>query len=421
MLKKIIYYIRQVFESLRFAMQALSSNLLRTLLSLLGVTIGIFAIISVFTIVDSLENRLKEDMSFIGDDVIYIQKFPWSFGSSDYPWWKYMARPSNSVNEYKFLEKNLTQAEAVAVMMRKMGLTIKHQNSSMSNVLVIGTSFQFNKITDFEIGEGRYFTPQEVENARDVVLLGANIAETLFPQTSAIGKTVKVRGRQFTVIAILKKEGANLFGETSLDERLMMPYGAFSKIFRVGYKGIDPMIAIKGKKTDKNLQELEGELRGLMRGRRSLKPYQEDNFALNRTELFADALSSLFGVVSFAGWIIGGFSILVGGFGIANIMFVSVKERTNLIGIQKSLGARNYFILYQFLFEAVFLSLIGGLVGLFLVYLLTYVPLGSLTISLSIKNVFMGLGVAGFVGVASGLIPAYMASRLDPVEAIRAK
>jgi putative ABC transport system permease protein len=420
-MKKIIKYIRQVWESLLFASHALSSNLLRTLLSLLGVTVGIFAIIAVLTIVDSLENRIKEDMSFIGDDVIYIQKFPWSFGDSDYPWWKYMARPSNSIQEFKFLEKNVTHAEAVAVMIRKMGVTLKYENASMNNALLLGVSYQFNKITDFEIADGRYFTPQEIDNARDVILIGSNVAENLFPQTSPIGKTIKIRGRSFVVIAVLKKEGANIFGETSLDERVIIPYGAFSKMYRVGFKGIDPMLAVKGKKTDKNLYELEGELRGLMRSRRSLKPYQEDNFALNRTELFANAIGSLFGVVSFAGWIIGGFSILVGGFGIANIMFVSVKERTNLIGIQKSLGAKNYFILYQFLFEAVFLSMIGGLVGLFLVYLLTFIPLGSLVITLSIKNIFLGLLVAGIVGVASGVIPAYLASQLDPVEAIRSK
>jgi putative ABC transport system permease protein len=164
---------------------------------------------------------------------------------------------------------------------------------------------------------------------------------------------------------------------------------------------------------------LENEMTGLLRAKRGLKPTEDDSFALNKTEFIQNTIGSIFDVISVAGWVIGGFSILVGGFGIANIMFVSVRERTNIIGIQKSLGAKNYFILFQFLFEAVLLSLIGGITGIILVFFLSFVPVGSLDIVLSLQNILLGLGVSSIIGVVSGIVPATLAARMDPVEAIR--
>jgi putative ABC transport system permease protein len=190
-------------------------------------------------------------------------------------------------------------------------------------------------------------------------------------------------------------------------------------MYYTGRDGLEPTIAVKGRDTDVGLVALENEMAGFLRAKRGLKPTQENNFALNKTEFIQNAIGSIFDVISVAGWVIGGFSILVGGFGIANIMFVSVRERTNIIGIQKSLGARNYFILFQFLFEAVCLSLIGGGSGILLVYLLSFIPLGSLELVLSFNNIILGLGVSSAIGVVAGIVPATLAARMDPVEAIR--
>ncbi|TAE14908.1 MAG: FtsX-like permease family protein [Bacteroidetes bacterium] len=412
----------QIWESLRFAMQALRSNLLRTLLSLLGVTIGIFAIISVFTIVDSLERNIKSSFDFIGSDVMFLQKRPFIFADPrDYPFWKYEMRPVNSYNDYKFLENNVRNTAGVAMVSVRGGTTVKYKSSSISEIATTGATFGYNRVVNFEIAEGRYFQQQESENARNVVLIGHEVAEKLFNNEDALGKAIKIKGRPFTVIGVLKREGNNIFGESSFDRRVIIPFLSFTKIFKVGKGGLEPSIAFKGTPEDKGLFELEGEIKGLLRAKRGLKPNEEDNFALNRTEIFANLLKSLFGVITIAGGVIGSFSILVGGFGIANIMFVSVKERTSIIGIQKSLGAKNYFILFQFLFEALFLSLIGGLVGLFLVYLITFAPLGSLVLTLTSKNIITALSISSIVGVISGIIPAYIASRMNPVEAIRAK
>jgi putative ABC transport system permease protein len=183
--------------------------------------------------------------------------------------------------------------------------------------------------------------------------------------------------------------------------------------------GIESTVAVKGRDDDIDLKRLEGELTGLMRRKRGLRPREESDFALNRSELVSDQLSILFDQLSFIGFLIGLFAMLVGGFGIANIMFVSVKERTSIIGIQKSLGAKNYFVLWQFLFEAIFLSIIGGLAGLFLVYLTTFIPLGSFQIVMSLKNILLGLIIAAFAGTISGIVPAIIAARMDPVVAIR--
>lgn len=411
-------FLRQVAESFRFAWQALRSNLLRTMLSLLGVTIGIFAIIAVFTLVDSLERNIKTSLSFMGDKVVYIDKWPWTFGS-EYPWWKYFQRPEPSMAEYRFLQDRLENAEAVVAMDFKGRVTVKQGNNSMS-ALIQGATFQYNKISDVPVEKGRYFTQQEIDVARNVAIIGADVAKNLFPEQDPVGKTFKLYGQNFVVIGTQERKGESLVNVGgNPDIKCLIPIGAFAKMFH----SINPSItiAVKGYDNDPGMVELESEIRGLMRTRRSQRPTQDDSFAINRPEAIAQAIGGIFIVLTLAGWVIGGFSILIGGFGIANIMFVSVKERTNIIGIQKSLGAKNYFILFQFLFEAVLLSLVGGLAGILLVYLLSFAQLGSLDLQLSTGNIILGVGVSSVIGILSGIIPAFTASRLDPVTAIRAK
>ncbi|MFD2570919.1 ABC transporter permease [Spirosoma soli] len=411
-------FLRQVFESFRFAWQALRSNLLRTTLSLLGVTIGIFAIIAVFTLVDSLERNIRTSLSFIGDKVVYVQKWPWSFGG-EYQWWKYFQRPVSTYNEFRFLSDRLETAQAIVAMDFKGRITVKRGNNSMAS-LIQGTTFDYNKISDVPIEQGRYFTQQEIDVARNVAIIGSDVSENLFLGQDPVGKTFKLNGLNFTVIGVQRKKGESIINVGgNPDIKCLIPFGAFAKMFHSVNPDID--IAIKGYDDDEGLLELESEIRGLLRTRRGLRPSQDDNFAINRPEAAAQAISGLFAVLTIAGWVIGGFSILIGGFGIANIMFVSVKERTNIIGIQKSLGAKNYFVLFQFLFEAVLLSLVGGLAGILLVYLLSFMKLGSLDLQLTANNIALGLGVSSVIGILSGIIPAFSAARMDPVIAIRAK
>lgn len=413
-------YLRLVAESFRFAWQALRANMLRTFLSLLGVTIGIFAIISVFTLVDSLERNVRDSMSFIGDKVIYVQKWPWSFGG-EYPWWKYFQRPEPTMREFQQLERHITNSAGVAIFADKGSNIFKHRNNSYSDANLMGVTFDYNKVAEIPIAQGRYFVPQEVEAARNVILIGHEVATTLYPQSDPIGQELKVAGQKFTVIGVIEKQGENMFGMPNFDQMGIVPYGSFAKMFDVGPDGLGSTIAAKGREDDPGLLELEYEVRGLMRNIRGLRPRDEDSFAMNRPEMATQAIGSFFEVVGLAGWVIGGFAILVGGFGIANIMFVSVKERTNIIGIQKSLGAKNYFILFQFLFESVFLSLLGGGIGILLVFLLTLIPQEIMAVGLSVSNIILGLGVSAVIGMLSGIIPAVLASNLDPVIAIRSK
>lgn len=412
-------FIRQILESFRFAWQALRSNITRTILSLLGVTVGIFAIVAVFTIVDSLERNIKESMSFIGDKVLYVQKWPWGFGNGEYAWWRYFQWPNPSYREYRYLYENLENASFVAIMDFKGNTTVKNGSNSMT-ALIQGVSYEYNLVSDVPVAEGRYFSPIETDAGRQVAIIGADIAETLFPYQSPIGKEFKLAGHRFTVAGVQEKKGESLldFGGNP-DTKCIIPYGAFAKLFQSGRP--DPDIVVKGLETDEGLLEVEAEVTGLMRTIRGLKPREESNFSINRPEAAAQAISGLFSVLTLAGWVIGSFSILVGGFGIANIMFVSVKERTNLIGIQKSLGAKNYFILFQFLFEAVMLSLVGGGVGILLVFLLSFIPMGSLEVVMTPGNIMLGLGVSSVIGILSGIVPAMLAARLDPVIAIRSK
>jgi putative ABC transport system permease protein len=405
-------------ESIVFAWQALVVNKLRTFLSLLGITIGIFSIITVFTIVDSLERNIRGSVQSLGENVVFVMKWPWTFGP-DYPWWKYMNRPVPAYSELAALQRKIKSADAIGFRIgaRK---TLKRNNNTIENAIVSGWSFEFGKVKSFDIEDGRYFREDEVDGGYNVVLLGYTLAQGLFPNNeNALGKTIKVAGRNCKVIGLIKKEGESMLGN-SMDNQAVVPYNFARLLMDVKSENSDPFIAAKAKSGVTNNQ-LKDELTGAMRAIRGLKPLADDDFSLNETNLLSKGFDGLFDMVSIAGAIIGGFSILVGGFGIANIMFVSVRERTNIIGIQKSLGAKNYFILSQFLFEAVFLSLIGGIIGLIIIYFLTLISHSfiDMEITLTRSNIILGLSISVLIGIISGFIPAYGASQLDPVEAIR--
>lgn len=404
-------------ESILFALQALGANKLRTFLSLLGITIGIFAIITVFTVVDSLEQNLRKSVKSLGDDVVFIQKWPWDF-DSNYPWWKYMNRPVPEYNELDEIVNRCDGAQAAAFVISS-NITLKYKSSSIENVNITCASHEYDKVKNFEISEGRYFTDIESAAGRPVAIIGDALAEGLFPNQSPLGETVKINGAKAVVIGVFKKEGESILGGTS-DNEVLVPINYARNLIDIRDEDLDPQIRVRAKPGISN-DELISELTGLMRSIRKTKPRTENDFALNQTSLISNQFDSLFDIVGVAGWIIGGFSILVGGFGIANIMFVSVKERTNIIGIQKSLGAKNYFILLQFLFESVFLSLLGGMIGLFIVFIITLLAGDSfgMEISLSQSNIILGLTISILIGVVSGFVPAYGASQLDPVEAIR--
>jgi putative ABC transport system permease protein len=404
-------------ESLLFATQSLVSNKLRSFLSLLGITIGIFAIILVFTIVDGLESNIRGSLQSLGNNVVYIQKWPWSF-DSEYPWWKYINRPTPKYEELEELQKRCKTTEAIAFRLgaRK---TIKYRSNSISNAVLGGISHDYYRIKNFDLAEGRYFTQGEIDGGYRVALIGAKIAEGLFGDEDPMGKQIKIAGQKANIIGVIKKEGESMLG-MSFDYQVIIPFNFARYLMDVHSENSDPTIFVKAKPNVSNAEMMD-ELTGVLRGLRKLRPLSEPNFALNETSLLSKGFDAFFDVLGTAGWIIGGFSILVGGFGIANIMFVSVRERTNLIGIQKSLGAKNIFILLQFLSESVLLSTIGGFFGLLLTYIIT--TLGKdvidMDITLSSTNIILGFTISVLIGIISGFIPAYSASQLDPVEAIR--
>lgn len=410
-----ILILRLIRESYIFAFQAIIVNKVRTILSLLGITIGIFCVISVFTVFDSMENAIRKSIASLGSNTLFIQKWPWAMGG-DYPWWKYWQRPEATLEDMKELEKRSTLADAMAYMVQ-VNKTVKYQGNYIENIGVNGVSHDFDQVWAFELSDGRYFSPGESASGKNIAVIGADIATELFPEGDPVGKRLKIFGRNIEVVGVISKEGEDFFGNSN-DKTVYLPINYFKTV--VDLRDMGSTIVVKAKPMVTN-DELRDELTGQMRSIRKLKPSAEDNFAINETDIISKGFDSLFAVIATVGWIIGGFSLLVGGFGIANIMFVSVRERTNIIGIQKALGAKNYFVLLQFLFEAVFLSLIGGAVGLLIIFILTIVVSATteFTLLLTQGNIFLGIGVSAIIGLISGIVPAWTAAKLDPVEAMR--
>lgn len=412
-------FVRLVFESLKFAAHSLKVNRLRTLLSLLGITIGIFAIISVFTVIDSLERYIRESLNSLGSNMVYIQKWPWTppEGETEYPWWKYMNRPVPQINESDELMRRSRLVESGSFFFG-FNRTLQSGSDNMENVEILASTHALLDVWNLKVSAGRYFTPQEVHSAVPSALIGDEIANQLFRNQNPVGKYFKVMGHQFQIIGVYEKTGQDMFG-TSMDRRVHIPVNYAMNMIDVRNRDQGQAICLKARPgTDPD--EFNAEIASIMRSIRRLKPLDENNFALNEVSYISNQFDSFFRVFNFAGWIIGGFSILVGGFGIANIMFVSVKERTKIIGIQKSLGAKKYFILFEFIFEAIVLSLLGGAIGLLLIFAGTtlFSYLSDMSIMLSAGNIIKGLMISTTIGFLAGFLPARAAARLDPVVAM---
>jgi putative ABC transport system permease protein len=414
---QMLLYLRLLKESFAFALNALTNNKLRTLLSLLGVTIGIFSIIAVLAAVDSLDRKITKDLSNLDKNTIFLMRF--SFAPSEIPQWKREQFPNVKYDEYTYLKDALNNTDQVGYQFFVKKESIKHESKSVSDVRVVPVSSELIDIQGLEFEEGRFYNESESNSGTAVIVLGYEIAQSLFDESEPIGRNIRLYGQRFTVIGVLKKQGAGIFGDSN-DTTVYIPVNFLRRLYGDNNQGMTPVIMLKPKK-GVDMEAYKAEVTQKLRNYRGLKAGEIDNFFINVFSGFTNLIDGIISQMNLVGWIISGFSLLVGGFGIANIMFVSVKERTNIIGIQKSLGAKNRFILFQFLFEAVILSVIGGAIGLFFVWIISIVVTKFLDFEfvLGITNVLLGTGLAAIIGLIAGILPAITASKLDPVEAIR--
>ena len=408
-----------VVSSFKMALQELWKNKLRTFLSLFGITIGIFCIIGVLATVNSLEQNIQNEVKSLGSNSIYIDKWEWG-GGPDYPWWKYVNRPSPKYQELEQVKQRTASAQYVAFKIEADD-NVEYAGNQLSNVNIYGITEDFDNIQPVEIQQGRYISDAEFESGSSIAVIGNEIAEKLFGAPGlAVGKQISTRGKKMTITGVIKKQGKQMLGGWEFDQSMIISY-KFARTM-MDEKRADPFIMVKGQE-GLSSKALKDDLRGSMRAIHKLSPTKEDDFSLNDINDFSEEVSSAFVGLNIGGWAIAALSLVVGMFGVANIMFVSVRERTSQIGLKKAVGAKNRVILSEFLLESSFLCIIGGLIGLLLVFVLTKILTNLLhfPIYISTKNFSVAILICVVVGILAGIIPAMQAARMDPVAAIRSK
>lgn len=408
-----------VGSSFIMALQELWKNKLRTFLSLFGITIGIFCIIGVLTVVNSLEHNIQNEVKALGTNTIYLDKWDYTAGGGpDYPKWKYDKRPVPKYDDMKQIIARTPSAKYSAFKIHTMD-NLEFEDNRLSGVVLYGITEQFNIIQPVDITTGRYISDAEFSQGSNVMVIGITVAEKLFGTPErALGKLVASRGKKFQVIGIIKKQGKQMIGGWNFDENVILPYKYARTI--MDERRSDPLIMIQGQ-DNLSSKALKNELIGTVRAIHKLSPKKEDDFSLNDVNDFSAAISKAFISLNIGGWAIAALSLIVGMFGVANIMFVSVRERTSQIGLKKAVGAKKRVILAEFLLESAFLCIIGGLIGLTLVFLLSQVLTIALKfpVFISTNNMMLAIIICIIVGVVAGFIPARQAARMDPVVAIR--
>ena len=413
-------FVSIIFSSFKMALEEFRSNKLRTFLSLFGVTIGIFCIISVLSTVNSLEQAIQNDIKSLGNNTVYIDKWEYS-GGDEYPWWKYVNRPEPKSTEVEMI-RNKVPAAGNVVFQMDINDAIEYGNSIIRNVSYYGISEQFFGIQPVEVAFGRSLQDRDFGQITNSIIIGNTVATELFGKPeNAVGKQVKLKNDKIAiVVGVIRKQGKSILEMWNFDNCIMMPDRALTQL--VPEKYANPKIILQGKDNVPTAMLLD-ELTGAMRSLRKLKPSQENNFSLNDIDSFSKFISELSSNVSIGGWAIAALSLIVGMFGVANIMFVTVRERTSQIGLKKALGAKRSTILTEFLLESAFLCILGGLIGLLLVFILTKIVTVALGFPLfiSFDIMLLAIGICVLVGVLAGIIPASVAARMDPVVAIRSK
>lgn len=394
------------------------SNKLRTFLSLLGITFGIFCIISVLATINSMKTAVQNDIKTLGTNTVFIDKWEYR-NDNDYPWWRFIKRPSPKYEEVNELKERVPIIQN-ATFMTSDNSVVEFENDILSGINYYGVTEDFAKIEHFGIGEGRYLQQTDFDHAANSLVLGTNIAEKLFLKPErAIGKVVRLKnGKPAIVIGVIEKQGQSMMDMWQYDDCVIMPYKFLKQMVRDD--DAQPKIIVEGKE-NVSIPALKEELTGAMRSIHKLAPGQEDDYSLNDIESFAKFMDTIFSNINKGGWAIAALSLIVGMFGVANIMFVTVRERTAQIGLKKALGAKKSTIISEFLLESSFLCIIGGLIGLIAVFVLAFIftSLFGFKVFVPMDIIGLAVGICLFVGVIAGIIPAVTAANLDPVVAIR--